>query len=197
LPYAELPAFVGELREQDGLGARALEFTILTAARTGEVLGARWDEIDFDTATWTVPAGRMKSGRQHTVPLSAQALKLLRDLPHEDGNAHLFVGSIAGGGLGKMALHNVLKSMGRRGQITVHGFRSSFRDWCGETTNFPREVAEMALAHAVGDASERSYARGPLIAKRVKLMAAWAKFATLPPVDTAGNVTPMHGRGGK
>jgi integrase len=153
MPYAELPEFVQELRErEDSIAGRALEFLILCANRSNEVLGAKWDEIDFETATWTVPASRMKAKREHRVPLSPQAIKLLRDLPVEDGNDFIFVGSTAGAGLSYMAFSRVMQRM-ERGE-TTHGFRSSFRVWAAEQTNYSREVAEQALAHAIGDQTE-------------------------------------------
>jgi integrase len=180
MPYAELPDFVRRLRERDGVAARALEFTIMSAARTGEVIGAQWVEIDFDARIWTVPAGRMKGGREHKVPLSAQAVELLRALPTEEGNPHVFIGPRPGNGLSAMAMTSVLRRMGR-GNITVHGFRSSFRDWAADRTSFPRDVAEMALAHAIPNAVEAAYRRGDLLVKRKQLAEAWSKFCTSPP----------------
>ena len=189
LAYAAVPAFMAELRKREGVAARALEFAIFTVARTSEVIGAQISEINFGEKTWTVPAGRMKGGKEHKVPLSDRAIELLRELPTEQGNEHLFTGSQAGSGLSSMAMPQVLKRMGR-GDITVHGFRSSFRDWVGETTNFPNHVVEMALAHAVGNAVEAAYRRGDLLAKRRQLAKAWAKYCTSPP--PAGAVLPMR-----
>jgi integrase len=143
LPYTELPVFMADLRGRDGVAARALEFTILTAARTGEVVGARWDEIDTASATWTIPAGRMKGSREHRVPLSPRAVELLEEVYREDGNDYVFIGSQRGGSLSNMAMTATLKRMGRA-DITVHGFRSTFRDWAAERTNFPNHVVEMA-----------------------------------------------------
>jgi integrase len=192
LPYAELPAFMADLRIREGVAAQALEFTILTAARTGEVIGARWDEIDLEAGVWTVPAGRMKAGKEHKTPLSPRAVELLKDLYREDGNDFVFIGSQAGSGLSNMAMTTVLRRMGR-GDITVHGFRSSFRDWAAERTNFPNHVVEMALAHVVGDKVEAAYRRGDLFAKRAQLMAAWAKYCDAPaPVGV--KVVPMYER---
>jgi integrase len=151
LPYAELPTFMATLRSRDGSAIRALEFTILTAARTGEVIGARWDEIDLKAATWTVPAGRMKASKEHRVPLSTTAIRLLNELPHEEGNPYPFVGPRSDG-LSDAAMTAALKRLGRS-DITVHGFRSTFRDWAAERTSFPNDVIEMALAHAVGNNS--------------------------------------------
>ena len=131
LPYRELPSLMQALRHREGTAARALEFTILTAARTGEVIGARWDEIDLDGMMWTVPAGRMKGGKEHRVPLSEHAIALLRELPTEEGNPHVFIGPSQGAGLSNMAMTSVLRRMGH-GDITVHGMRSTFRDWAAE-----------------------------------------------------------------
>jgi integrase len=185
LPYEQVPAFVAELRERHGTAARALEFVILTAARSGEVLGMKWGEVDFLSRLWTVPASRMKAGREHRVPLSAAAVALLDKLPR-DGE-HVF----AGGRrlrLLSMAMHALLIRM-KRTDITIHGFRSSFRDWCGEQTNYPREIAETALAHAVGDAVERAYARGDALEKRRALMTAWANYIDREPVMENSSVS--------
>ena len=192
MPYAELPDFMRRLHGRDGVAASALEFTIMSAARTGEVIGAQWVEIDFDTRIWTVPAGHMKGGREHKVPLSAQALGLLRALPTEEGNPHVFIGPRPGSGLSAMAMTSVLRRMGR-GNITVHGFRSAFRDWAAERTSFPRDVAEMALAHAIPNAVEAAYRRGDLLAKRRQLMEAWSKFCTSPPATGATVVALREG----
>jgi integrase len=190
LPYAELPAFMVELRQREGIATRALEFTILTAARTGEVIGAKWDEIDLAAGLWTVPAGHMKAGKVHTVPLSKRAAELLRALPTEKRNPHIFIGPTEGVGLSNMAMTSVLRRTGH-GDVTVHGFRSTFRDWAAETTNFPNHVVEMALAHVVGDRVEAAYRRGDLLAKRKQLAEAWSRFCTSPPV-TGATVLPMR-----
>ena len=187
LPYAELPAFLTKLRTQEGMAARALEFTILTAARAGEVIGASWDEIDFQTATWTGPAKRIKGGREHRVPLSPTAVKLLRELYTQDGNPHVFIGPEAGSGLSYMAMHKLLRRLDA-GSSTVHGFRSTFRDWAAECTAFPNHVVEMALAHSVGSAVEKAYRRDDLFDKRRKLMDAWATYCASAPVKAAGEV---------
>jgi len=168
------------------VAARALEFAILTAARTNEVIGARWAEIDFAAATWTIPASRMKMDKEHRVPLSEPALALLRNLYTEPGNDLLFIGSQAGRGLGDRALAEVLRSM--RTDITVHGFRSTFRDWAAEVSHHPNHVVEQALAHAIGSAVERAYRRGDLFAKRRHLMADWAAFCA----KADGAVMPMR-----
>ena len=180
---------MAELRKREGVAARALEFAILSAARTGEVIGAKGDEIDLGEKTWMIPAGRMKGGKEHKVPLSERAIELLRGLPTEDGNGFVFLGPRGGSGLSNMAMTQVLKRMDR-GDITVHGFRSSFRDWASETTNFPNHVVEMALAHVVGDKVEAAYRRGDLLVKRRQLAEAWSKYCTSPP--PAGAVLPMR-----
>jgi integrase len=179
LAFEELPAFMLELREADGIGARALEFTILTAARSGETLGMRWDEIDLDAETWTVPAERMKAGRSHRVPLSADAVAVLKPMAEVRVGEFVFPGARLDRPLSGMAMAMQLRRLGR-GDVTVHGFRSTFRDWAGEKTHFPREVAEAALAHVVGDATERAYRRGDAMEKRRELMDAWARWCRPP-----------------
>ncbi|MFZ2336377.1 MAG: integrase arm-type DNA-binding domain-containing protein [Sideroxyarcus sp.] len=174
LPYVELGAFMAELRKREGMSARALEFAILTAARSGEVRGATWTEIDLQAKTWTIPASRMKAEKEHEVPLSDAAVKLLKALPRIVGNDCVFPAP-RGGQLSDMSLTAVLKRM-ERGGLTQHGFRSTFRDWAGETTNHPREVIEHALAHQLKDKAERAYQRGTLWPKRVHLMADWANY---------------------
>ncbi len=174
MPFDDLPAFVASLREREAVSALGLEFLILTAARSGEVLGARWDEVDIDAKVWTVPAGRMKAGKEHRVPLSARAVEILQKVkPLRDGD-YVFPGQRKAKGLSIMAFEMLLRRMGA--DYTTHGFRSAFRDWAGEATNFPRDVAEQALAHAVGDATERAYRRGDALEKRRKLMDAWANY---------------------
>ena len=165
-------SFMARLRGQQGTGARALEFLILTAARSGEVRLATWGEIDLRAAIWIVPAARMKAGREHRVPLSAPAVALLKDLPRADAQALLFPGTR--GPLSDMSLSAVLRRM--KVAATVHGFRSTFRDWVAERTDHANEVAEMALSHAVGDKVEAAYRRGDLFSKRVALMRDWAAF---------------------
>lgn len=173
MPFTEVPAFFEKLQGVPALSARALELTVLTAARTSEVLHARWSEFDLIEATWTVPADRMKAGREHRVPLSPAAVELLKALPTNAD--HAFPGQVEGKPLSNMAMEMCLRRMGQD-QFTVHGFRSSFRDWAGEATDFPRDVAEMALAHQVGSAVERAYRRGDSFAKRRDLMNTWAEF---------------------
>jgi integrase len=181
LPYAELPSFLVSLREQEGIAARALEFAILTAARTGEVIGARWGEMDLLHKTWTLPAARMKSGREHRVPLSAHALAILKEMQahRQAKDAFVFPGGKNGRPLSNMAFLMLLRRMGF-GDVTAHGFRSSFRDWAAERTKFPAEVAEMALAHTVSDKTVAAYNRSDLFERRRRLMAAWATFCTVP-----------------
>jgi integrase len=190
LPFAELPDFMATLAEREGMGARALEFLILTAARSGEASGAKWSEIDLEAKAWTVPASRMKGGRQHRVPLSDRAIALLRALPREAD--FVFAGERLGTAISSTAMSNLLGRMGRL-DITIHGFRSAFRDWAAETTSYPNHVIEMALAHAVGDKVEAAYRRGDLFAKRRRLMEAWADYCTAPRRDAT--VTPIRARG--
>lgn len=178
LPFDEMGKFMELLREQDGVAARALEFLILTATRTGEVIGAKWGEIDLNAALWTIPAGRMKAHREHRVPLPPRALKLLRALYNAKLGDYVFPGQKEDAPLSNMAMLELLKRM-ERDDITVHGFRSTFRDWAAERTNYPREVCEMALAHAVGDQVEAAYRRGDLFEKRRRLMIDWAKHCEL------------------
>jgi integrase len=188
LSDTDVGAFMQDLRKCEGIGARALEFVILTACRSGEVRGATWPEIDLDGATWTIPAERMKADREHRVPLSAAALRLLRHLPRIPGDALVFPAP-RGGQLSDMTLTAVLRRM--KVDVVPHGFRSTFRDWCGERTNYPREVAEMALAHAIGNKTEEAYRRGDLFVKRRSMMNAWAAFcAKVEP--KRGAIIPLH-----
>lgn len=180
MPFQDVPAFVAKLRIVRGVSAWALEFLILTAARSGEVREARWNEIDLKNKLWTVPAARMKGGREHRVPLSSRAVDLLRTVvalrPTEKGEeALIFPGAKRSRPLSDMALTMLLRR-NAEGEPTVHGFRSAFRDWAGDRTSFPREVAEAALAHAVGNEVEAAYRRGDALEKRRKLMEAWAGF---------------------
>jgi len=178
LPFDELPAFMAELRRRNSISARALEFTVLTAARTAETIGARWDEIDLEGGLWTVPARRMKASKEHTVPLSKRALQILEGLPR-DGE-YLFPGASAGAPLSNMAMLELLRGMNGDG-LTVHGFRSTFRDWAGDRTSYPREVIEHALAHKLKDKVEASYRRSDALEKRRRLMDAWAGYCTARP----------------
>lgn len=183
MPFNDVPAFLTGLRKVEGVSARALEFAILTAARSGEVLGARWSEIDLEAKVWTVPAARMKAAREHRVPLSDRVVEILSALAAVKIGDYLFPGAKQDTPLSVMALTMVMRRMGQ-GQFTVHGFRSAFRDWAGERTHFAREVAEAALAHVIGDQTERAYRRGDALDKRRELMDAWARFCQ----GEAGNV---------
>lgn len=174
LPYREVGGFMKELRKRPGITARALEFSILTASRSGEVRGATWEEINLADAVWTIPAERMKAGKEHTVPLSPEALELLQSLPKLAGNPHVFP-SPRGKQLSDMSLTAVLRRM-EVGDLTQHGFRSTFRIWAAEQTNHPREVCEHALAHKLPDSVEAAYQRGTLWPKRVHLMTEWAAY---------------------
>jgi integrase len=174
MPINALPAFMAELRARDSLSARALEFTILTAARTGEVIGATWSEIDFDAKVWSVPAGRMKGKKAHRVPLSDRAVELLRSLPR-DGE-RVFP-------LSNMAMLQLLRGMCPGSGFVPHGFRSTFRDWCSERTSFPHEVVEAALAHVIADKTVAAYARSDLFERRRTLMSTWAEFCAGNPIS--------------
>jgi integrase len=179
LPYSRLPEFMSALRKQSEIGARAAELMILTVTRTGEVRFSKWTEIDLDGRLWVIPAARMKGERDHRVPLSEAALAILRALPCENGRVFP--------GLGQ---HAILRALQRvNAEITAHGFRSTFRDWCAEQTSFPSEVAEMALAHAVGDKVEAAYRRGDLFEKRRQLAEAWAAFCA---GHAEGNILPLR-----
>ena len=183
LPYAELPGFLPSLREQERIAARALEFLILTAARTGEVIGARWNEVDLLDKIWTVPAARMKAHRDHRVPLSARALAILDEMQAarhgEAGDAFVFPGRKPGTPLSNMAFLMLLRRIGR-GDLTAHGFRATFKTWASERTSFQNEIAEAALAHVIGDKVEQAYRRSDLFEKRRKLMVAWAAYCVTP-----------------
>jgi integrase len=176
LPYADLPTFMERLRDRDSMSARCLEFTILTAARTQEAIGARWSEIDLDTAVWTIPAARMKAKRDHRVPLSHRAVEMLRATARNDDKVFP---------LSNMAMLNLIKG------YTVHGFRSAFSDWARDRTNYPRDVVEMALAHAIKDKSEAAYRRGDALEKRRHLMSEWARYCESPAINA--DVVTLHG----
>jgi integrase len=192
LPVDEVGAFMTDLRGVDGMGARALEFAVLLAARSGEVRGAAWSEIDLKARIWTVPASRMKGGREHRVPLSAQAIALLKALPRVEG-VDLVFPAPRNGPLSDMTLTAVLRRM--KVAAVPHGFRSTFRDWASERTNYPRDAAEMALAHAIGDKVEAAYRRGDLFEKRRRMMADWAKFCDV--AEPPAGVIPIHGPEGR
>lgn len=203
LAMSDMPRFMEALRKREG-AAKALEFAILTATRSGEVRGARWPEIDLQAKLWTIPAERMKAGREHVVPLSAPAVALLKALPRFT-NTDLVFPAMRGRMLSDMTLSKVMKLMHeadqaakgpgfldprQKRQAVPHGFRSTFRDWAAEKTNYPRDVAEMALAHTIGEKVEAAYRRGELLAKRTRMMADWAKFIETKPVS--GSVTPLR-----
>jgi integrase len=186
-PYGEVPDLMATLREHSGVRERALEFLILTASRSAEARGARWEEIS--TKVWTIPGERMKSGKPHRVPLSPRALAILKEMQLVRRNEYVFPGTHRDS-LTEHPMRDVLKRWGFA--TTVHGFRSSFRDWCREQTNFPRELAEGALAHVIGDQTERAYARGDMLEQRRRLMTAWADYCGRPAGEGA-TVTPLHG----
>ncbi len=193
LPYDEIGTFIKELRKQKGISARGLEFLILTVARTGEAIKATWDEFDFEKALWVIPADRMKADKEHRVPLSSAALDVLAGLKVNAVNDYVFPGMKRTTSLSNMAFLQLLKRMDHH-DLTVHGFRSTFRDWAAERTGYSNEVAEMALAHAVGDKVEAAYRRGDLLKKRVRIMEDWATFCSTVQ-DGGGEVVPIRGSG--
>jgi integrase len=174
MPYADVPAFIADVRRRGATAARALEFCILTATRSGETMQARWQEIDLDGKIWTIPAERMKAGREHRVPLTARAVAILKEMKLAAIGDYVFPGQRRGRPLSNMALEMFLRRM--QSEYTTHGFRSSFRDWAGNETHFPRELAEHALAHVIGDKAEQAYRRGDALEKRRALMAAWEQY---------------------
>jgi integrase len=174
MPYGDIPAFMTRLRENENIAARALEFAILTAGRSGEIFGAKWAEINLEANVWTIPPERMKAAREHRVPLSSRAVAILEKLIEMKTGDVVFE-SPRGGQLSHIAMQKVLARMGMKG-ATVHGMRSAFRDWAGNETHFPREIAEAALAHVVGDAAEQAYRRSDALEKRRELMTAWANY---------------------
>lgn len=178
LPYLEVGAFVAQLQEQPGVASRALEFAIVTATRTQEVIGAKWDEIDLARKTWTIPAARMKAHREHRVPLSDRAVKIMEQMSKGKHSDYVFPGGRDDEPLSNAAMLALLKRRMGRADLTVHGFRSTFRDWTAEQSTFPREVAEAALAHVLSDKTEAAYQRGDLFEKRRKLMQAWADYVS-------------------
>jgi integrase len=188
LAYAEIGQFMAALREQDTTSAHALEFLILTATRTAEVIGATWSEVDLDAAVWTIPAERMKAKKEHRVPLSKPALAILKRLHKHRAGEFVFMGTRPGKPLSNMALLTLLVRMGRS-NLTVHGFRSTFRDWCAERTHFPREVAEHALAHSLPDKVEAAYRRSDLFEKRRRLMDTWARYCGV--IEKTGTVVTL------
>jgi integrase len=193
-PYREIGALMQALDHKGTTTARALQFIILTAARSNEVFGAKWGEIDLVEKIWTVPASRMKTKKAHRVPLSAPAIALLEHMRAEKAGAYVFPGRGLSKPLDASTCRLMLKHMGM-GHVTVHGFRSTFRDWAAEETHYPNHVAEMALAHEIGSAVEAAYRRGDLIEKRKLLMADWGNYATAPRADD--NVVPMRSKAGR
>lgn len=190
MPYEAVPAFVGALHQRAAVAALALEFAILTAARTGEVIGAKWGEVDLEKAVWTIPANRMKAGKEHRVPLSPRAVEILNAV--QGLRQEWLFPAVRGGALSGMAMSMLLRRM--QVDVTVHGFRSSFRDWCAESTGYGHEVAEMALAHTIDNKVERAYRRGDLFDKRRRLMGDWATFCISGGVDR-DNVRPIRNLG--
>lgn len=207
LPYEAIPQFLAALRQREGVGARALEFLVLTAARSGEIMNAKWDQIDLEKRLWSIPGDEMKAQKPHRVPLPPRAVEILRDLPRERGNSHVFISTMKKGeGISDGTMSKVLKTLHEArakaklppwvdresGKLAVvHGFRSSFRDWSGETTGYANHVIEQALAHTVGSAVERAYRRRDLFQKRVRLMRDWGAYATSEP-KASGDVVPMR-----
>jgi integrase len=190
LPWSEIGAFMVALRAMQGAGARAMEIIILTATRTSEALNAKWSEIDLDAKLWTIPKERMKSFKEHRVPLSDAVMSVLMAVKAESGGGeYVFAGRKAGSTLSNMVCLATLKRM-ERGDLTVHGFRSTFRDWVSETTSYPRDVAEMALAHTIEDKSEAAYRRGDLLEKRRALMTDWAVHCSV--VRVSGDVVAIR-----
>ncbi len=190
MPFGDVPAFLGELQKRAGMAPLALAFLLLTAARTNEVIGANWNEIDLKDAVWTIPAHRMKAGREHRVPLTNRAIEILRGVTRVADNPHVFSGQRRGAGLSNMAMLELMRNM--RPGLTVHGFRSSFRTWIAERTNFSADVAEAALAHTVSSKVEAAYQRGDLFDKRRRLMEAWAQFCTEVSAEQLGRVVALR-----
>jgi integrase len=191
MPYHEVPAFMTKLREREGVASKALEFIILTAGRSGEIRGMRWSEVDLAEKTWSVPPERTKSNRPHRVPLSPRCVAILQEMQAIRQGDLVFAGRTGNAPLSAEALAHVMRGLGR-GDVTTHGFRSCFRDWCGEQTNFPREIAEAALAHAIESKVEAAYRRGDALAKRRRMMEAWADYCAKSPPLVAGEVVPMR-----
>jgi integrase len=192
LPYADLPAFVAQLSQHQGTGPKALEFIILTASRTSEVLGARWKEFDYDNYIWTVPGRRMKTRKAHRVPLTGRMIKLLG--PKGDDDSLVFVGTKANKPLGKMVLPNLVDAM--KHDVTVHGFRASFKSWATEQTSYPDSMIEFSLAHAVGTETEQAYQRSDMVEKRRQLMEQWSTFISTPRKIGVKETTPIRAKAG-
>jgi integrase len=189
MPFAEIPAFMAELRGRESISARALEFTVLTVARTADAVGAKWKEFDLEAGVWTVSDGRHKTGKDFEIPLSKRAIEILKALPRE-ADGYVFPGAKAEGPLSNMAMLELLRGLHGDG-LTVHGFRSSFRDWAGDRTNFAREVIECAMSHQIRDRAEAAYRRSAALDKRRRLMQAWADYCTMP--AQAVEVVALHG----
>ena len=197
LPYLDLPEFMTDLRDEEGFAASGLQLLILTATRTSEVTGAQWSEVDFGAKTWTVPAERTKSGRAHRIPLSAPAVTILEIMRKFSMDTFVFPGGRDRQPLSNGAFLALLKRMDRT-SITAHGFRSTFRDWAGEQTNFPREVAEAALGHVNNDETEAAYLRTDFFNRRSELMDAWAAYAMpskMPTIKRRNRTEPLLARG--
>jgi integrase len=191
LPFTDLPAFMKALRAIDGVPARALELTVLCATRTAETIEAKWDEINFESKTWTIPAARMKGGIEHRIPLSARAIEILQSLPRMNG--FVFPAGKGDGHLSKKGMVRLLQRMGYKKQATVHGFRSCFRTWSSELTSYPNEVLEMALAHKIENRVEAAYRRGDLLIKRTRLMEDWSGYCASTPA-TVLTMPPLRKR---
>jgi len=191
LPFKEIGAFIEALHDRDSVSAKGLEFLIFTASRTGEVIGAIWPEVDLENKIWTIPAARMKTDKEHRVPLSEEVIAILREMKKIKVSEFIFPGNQPNKPLSNMAFLQLLKRMGR-GDLTVHGFRSTFRDWASERTNYSNEVSEMALAHTVSDKVEAAYRRGDLFEKRRRLMRDWAMFCQQTPQKNSDNITPIR-----
>jgi integrase len=191
LPHGGLANFITRLREVEGVTARALEFTILAAARTNETSEAVLEEIDLEARMWVIPAVRMKASREHRIPLSDRAIEILKQLPREAHNPYVFIGPKAGSNIGPVAMYRLLRSL--REGISVHGFRSSFSDWAHDTTGYSNHVIELSLAHSIGSATEKAYRRSDLFAKRRRLMDDWAKYCATPKIAMPATVVPMRG----
>jgi integrase len=193
LPYLDMSAFITDLRANGSISARALEFTILTAVRTNEAIGAKWSEFDTEANMWTIPAERMKGGREHRVPLSEAAVTLLKTLPRIMGNPHVFPGVKEERPLSNMAMLEMVRGLRPDAGLTVHGFRSTFRDWAAEQTAYPNEMVEMALAHIVSDKTEAAYRRGDMLERRRRLMKDWSDYCGAgAPATRTGSVTSIR-----
>jgi integrase len=195
MPACEVPNFIVNLRQREAVAALALEFLILTASRTSEVLGARWAELDLAARVWRIPASRMKGAREHRVPLSGRTLEILATMQMTRRGEVVFSSTRAGRPLSAMAMEMLLRRM-KLDAVTVHGFRSSFRDWAGDATGFPRELAEAALAHVAGDETERAYRRSDALERRRELMNAWAQYVELQSVENVVHIMKVGGQRG-